>query len=275
MIGQKNLLQKIEKQIVDDSFPHFCIITGPEGSGKKTLAHKIYSMFRKGVLTVYGIGINEVRQAIAQSYLLSGSKSFILFADADKMSNEAKNALLKVTEEPPNDAYIIMTLQDLSTTLDTIKSRATIYTMDNYTVDEIDQYYQSKKDSPDKEERIIISDICETPGEVDTMLSQGVLDFYNYVKLVIDNISEVTDANSFKIADKLALKADSTGYDLKMFFKVFMSICIKYMKDEPLKYSWGVSTTGKYLSQLGIRGVNKQMLVDSWILDMRKIWKNF
>ena len=273
MIGQKNLLNKIEKQIKNDTFPHFCIIVGAQGSGKKTLANEIYKMFDEGVLMNYGISIFDVRQAINQSYAVSGTKTFILIADADKMSNEAKNALLKVTEEPPNDAYVIMTLEDLNNTLDTIKSRASVYMMENYTVEEIDQYYQSvAKDKSGSEERIIISDICETPGEVDSMISQGILTFYDYVQLVVDNIAEVTSANSFKIADKLALKADSEGFDLKMFFKTFMSICIKRMESEPMKYSYGVSITGKYLRQLGIRGVNKQMLVDAWILEIRKAW---
>lgn len=272
MIGQERLLKQIEKQIADNTFPHFCIIEGAKGSGKKMLASMIYQLFGKGVLVNYGISVDDVRKAIAQSYVIAGTPTFILLADVDGMSEQAKNALLKVTEEPPNNAYFIMTIEDLSNTLDTIKSRATVFSMDNYTVEEIDSYYQQFVSEANAEERSIVTDICETPGEVDLMKAQGILGFYDYVELVVDNIAEVTSSNSFKIADKLSLKADSEGYDLRLFLKVFMSICIRRMDREPLKYSAGVSVTSKYLRQMGIRGVNKQMLVDAWILEIRQVW---
>ena len=72
-------------------------------------------------------------------------KSSILYliGDGDNLSNEAKNALLKITEEPPNDAYIIMCLESIGNTLETIKSRASVYNMDYYTTDEIMQYFKA------------------------------------------------------------------------------------------------------------------------------------
>ena len=272
MIGQENLLKKIQRQIEEDTFPHFCIITGAEGSGKKTLVKEIHKMFGEGTLVSFETGISGVREAINRSYEVSGEKLFIMLADADKMSTEAKNALLKVAEEPPNDAYIIMTFCDLSNALDTLKSRAAIYIMENYSSEEIDQYYKQVAKELTLEEHNIIIDICETPGEVELMREQKTLEFYDYVELCVDNIGEVTDANSFKMAEKLSLKADADGYDLKMFFKVFMSICIKRMHENSLKYAAGTSITSKYLKQLGIRGVNKQMLLDAWILEMREVW---
>lgn len=271
MIGQKNLISRIKKQIENHTFPHFCILVGAEGSGKKTLADDIAHMLKNAVIFSTGISVAEIREMITASYKLATTTVYII-KDADTMSEQAKNALLKVTEEPPNDAYFIMTLTDINNTLDTIKSRATIYKMENYTSEEIDAYFKQIVPDASIEEHNIIIDICETPGEVQMMHKQKTLEFYDYVELVVDNIAEVSGANSFKIADKIALKADAEGYDLKMFFKVFMSICIKRMHTEPLKYSAGTSVTSKYLKQLGIRGVNKQMLFDAWIVDMRKVW---
>lgn len=271
MIGQKNLINKIQKQIEDKTFPHFCILTGAEGSGKKTLAKQISSMIDKAVVVETGISVSDIRTMIDNCYQLADTSIFII-PDADTMSVQAKNALLKVTEEPPNNSYFIMTLTDINNTLDTIKSRATVYSMENYTSEEIDAYFKQIQKEATVEEHNIIIDICETPGEVDLMCKQSIIEFYDYVELCVDNIAEVSGANSFKLAEKLALKTDADGYDLKMFLKVFMSICINRIAKEPLKYSVGLSTTSNYLKQLGIKGVNKQMLIDAWILDMRKVW---
>lgn len=293
MIGQEKLLERIEKQISDNTFPHFCILVGAKGSGKKTLAHMIYQMFGEGVLTNFGISVNEVRQAISQSYNISG-KQFILFADADRMSLPAKNALLKVTEEAPNDTYFIITLEDINNTLDTIRSRAIIYVLQNYSRDDIDSYYLQKVEEPRKYEREIILSLCETMGEVNTLLNIDAVEFFEYVSYVVDNIAETSGSNSFKIADKLSLKADSEGYDLKMFLKTFMFICIRRMEagqlscfnrttgnvlvsenhihENPIKYLNGEAITSTYLRELNITGINKQMLFDSWLLAIRDNW---
>ena len=55
-----------------------------------------------------------------------------LIQDADKMSLGAKNSLLKVIEEPPQQAYFIMELQQIENTLDTIKSRCQEIKLDSY-----------------------------------------------------------------------------------------------------------------------------------------------
>ena len=271
MIGQDKLLKQIEKQIADNNFLHFCIITGVFGSGRKTLAHEIGKLIG-GIVINTGISVSDIRVMIENVYKTVNTTVHII-PDADKMSVQAKNALLKVTEEPPNDAYFIMTLEDINNTLETIKSRATVYKMLNYTSTEIDQYYMEQvKDNPAELQRNIINDLCETPGEVNIMLNIGVVEFYEFVSYVVDNIAETSGSNSFKIAEKLSLKADSEGYDLKMFLKTFMSICIKRMEDDSLKYLNGEAITSKYLRELNITGVNKQMLFDSWLLSIRDNW---
>ena len=166
MIGQQYLQSQLMQLIENGTFPRFSIIVGPRGSGKKTLAHLIYQKFGTGILSNIGISVDAVRQSISQSYTVRGSQVIYLFADADNMSNAAKNALLKVTEEPPNN------------TLETIRSRGTVFRMDRYTADEIIQYVTSKYAETDKDNINRFKDICETPGEVDVLASCGVKEFY-------------------------------------------------------------------------------------------------
>ena len=270
MIGQQHLQSQLMQLIENGTFPRFSIIVGPRGSGKKTLVHQIYQNFGSGVLSNIGISVDSVRQSIAQSYAVRGSQAIYVFADADNMSNAAKNALLKVTEEPPNNACFIMTLEDENNTLETIRSRGTVFHMDRYTPDEIGYYFYDKYHANHgKDEEEIVKELCDTPGDVDTLVKMGIHEFYNYVQLVVDNIAEVSLANAFKIPSKVALKEDAEGYDLRLFWKAFINIC--FLTQTYDKWGPAVSITSKRLQDLRVKGINKQMLMDNWILDVREV----
>lgn len=274
MIGQKSLIAHCKNLVDNEALQHFCIFTGSPGSGRKTLMKQLASEMQVLSTVVQDISVASIREVIENAYKNVNTIIYII-PDADNMSMQAKNALLKVTEEPPNKAYFFMSLEDINNTLPTIKSRATTYRMENYSKEELTEYFNFNYEATD-EYRDLVLLLCETPGEIITiqnMVEKNSADkFYEYVNKVVDNISTVSGANAFKIADKIAIKEDTTKYDLKLFFKAFMTICIERMAEEPMEYSKGVSITSKYLQELGIRGVNKQMLFDAWLLDIRKAW---
>ena len=265
MLGQNNLLKNIDWQIEADCFPRFAIIVGARGSEKNLVVRHIADKMKAFSVELPDAKIETVRTIIEQAYRVHKRTIYCLY-DADSMSVPAKNALLKVTEEPPNDAYFIMTLEDANNTLDTIRSRATIFQMERYSPKEIELY--AKKWS-DIEDVTIYKTLCATPGEVDMLHKVGAEDFYAYVEKVVSNVATVNGANVFKIADKIALKDEEDKYDLKLFWKAFVSVCIKRKTVDDCR---AVEVTSKALSKLGIKGVNKQQLFDMWLLDIRKVW---
>ena len=279
MIGQRNLQSRIEQLIENGTFPRFSIFVGPKGSGKKTFANWIRRYFGQYGLTISyeatDVKIDTIREIIQRSYKVVDRTIYII-PDADNMSNAAKNALLKVTEEPPNNAYFIMTLEDENNTLETIRSRGTVFHMDRYTPDEIFAYYWSLEGSnimphgmPNDAE--LVRELCDTPGDVDILVKMGVQEFYDYVQLVVDNIAEVSLANAFKIPSKVALKDDADGYDLRLFWKAFMKVLV----DTNRTHDFGAITiTSKYLQKLKIKGINRQMLIDNWVLEIRELWQS-
>lgn len=269
MIGQEQLLKKIDSEISNDTFPRFCIITGPKGSGKKTLCQYIIGRLHTVGYEV-GIKVDEIRAMIYDAYTVSEPIVYLI-QDADTMSMSSRNALLKVVEEPPKNAYFIMTLQDLSNTLPTIKSRARAYRMDSYSVSEISEYSVDRYNSAYRDTLKYIRKSCTTPGDVDLLESYNIKAFYDYVNLVVDNIAECEPANAFKSSFKLAIKSDE-GYELTIFWKVFMSICFDKLKEDWEKYSIGIKVTSKYLRQVEKLGVNKQQLYDMWVFDIREAW---
>lgn len=267
MIGQQHILYTIDKLIDADIFPHFVILTGSVGSGKKTLADYIANRLSDCVAQI-DISVDAIRDMIETSYKVV-KKSVYIIADADNMSVPAKNALLKVTEEPPNNAYFIMTLEDQYNTLQTIRSRGTIFPMQNYSQDELKEFIGDKIDESLHE---YVLKLAQTPGEIIELATYDIKEFSDFVELVVDNIADTELANSFKIADKLALAKDAEGYDLKLFFKAFISVCLNRMQQGNIMYAKGVSITSGALRDISVNGISKQMLVDDWILEMRKAW---
>ena len=282
MIGQRNLQSRIEQLIENNTFPRFSILVGPKGSGKKTLANWVRRCMGQNELTISyeatDVKIDTIREIIQRSYKVVNPTIYII-PDADNMSNAAKNALLKVTEEPPNNAYWIMTLEDENNTLETIRSRGTVFHMDRYTPDEILEYCADNHFNEDDEnyekKKNIIKELCETPGDVEILWDSNPLEFYDYVQLVVDNIAEVSLANAFKIPSKVALKEDAEGYDLRLFWKAFRKICIdrSYLHKDVLRYGESTLVTSKYLQKLRVKGINKQMLIDNWVLEIREVWR--
>lgn len=260
MIGQHNLQSRIEQLIENGTFPRFSIFVGPKGSGKKTL---LLEMF-EGIY-LEDNKVDSARKMIEIVYRI-GNRTFIM-PDADTMSNAAKNALLKVIEECPNDNYFIMTLEDENNTLETIRSRGTVFHMDRYTPDEIEEYTKYTYGVTDKKIIELTKELSDTPGDVDTFANMGILEFYDYVQLVVDNIAEVSLANAFKIPSKVALKDDAEGYDLRLFWKAFMKVSF-----DVGRYN-GIYATSKYLQKLRVKGINRSMLMDNWVLEIRELWR--
>jgi len=269
MIGQNRLKETLDNLINDNNFPRFSILVGMQGSGKRTIAKYIGKSIGAEVVEV-STKVDDVRNIIEQAYKVT-SKVVYIISDCDAMSGASSNALLKVTEEPPNNAYFIVTVQDINKLLGTIKSRASVFNMDAYTPYELREYTESKY-QVDAEEMNIIRHICETPYEVDMILKSNAKEFYGYVEKVVDNIAVVSGSNAFKLTEKLALKDEEDKYDIRLFWKIFMKICLDSFPEDPFKYKDGIHITSKYLQQLGITGVNKVMLTDNWILDIRGAW---
>jgi len=148
--------------------------------------------------------------------------------------------------------------------------------MQEYSKGELKEYYYKSlgSENPDSSEVGLFCDICTTPGDIDTLTEYGK-DFYDYVELVVDNIAEVEPANAFKSSNKLALKSDA-GYDLKLFFRCFVKICVDRINandlDSVIKYADGILATTKYANKCEKLGVNKQQLYDMWVLEIRQVW---
>ncbi len=266
MIGQKNLIKLINEI---EPFPRFIILTGARGSGKKLLAGEIAKRL-KAITVTSDIKIDSIREIINCAYQVSAPVVYLI-ADVDRMSTQAKNVLLTVTEEPPERAYFVVTVENINTILPTLKSRAIIFNMGEYSADEKCQYIEQKHSNLALREVDIVKEVCDTFYEIDLIVEYGVDEFVDYCELVVDKVDNINLANAFKIGQKLKFKEDDkTGYDLQLFFKTVLKLYRQELRKSFKKdIANRIMITCKHMSELNIVGVNKSAVIDAWIMAMQ------
>ena len=270
--GQKELLSDINTLIDKNKFPHFAILVGGVGFGKKLLAD--YIAMRLGANFVpCGIKAEEVRDVIYNSYTVV-EKTLYMFFDCDDMSITSKNALLKVTEEPPNDSYFIMTVQDLSSVLGTIISRATVFYMNPYSVNDIDEYIKKNGFDFDDKTRSVVRQICTCPNDVRIASSSDIKAVYDTADKFIQYIGAVNLANELKISQSLDIKKDDNEkINTVMFMRCILLCCSKMISqdgvipDDIKVFHSIIKETSKSLIEFQTKGSNKQSVIDNWIVN--------
>ncbi len=165
IIGHDKIKQKLDKIISTNSTSHAYLFSGKEGIGKKTLAIK----FAKSVMcnnsskfeycdncescstfdsgndfkiifpTKNVIKVDEIREFCGELFLkpTKTSRKVFVIDDAECMNEQAQNALLKVLEEPPLYATIILITSNKEKLLNTIKSRVVEVNFESLSADEI------------------------------------------------------------------------------------------------------------------------------------------
>lgn len=263
MIGQTNLIKKIDSM---PEIPRFLILIGPRGSGKSLLAKYISKKFDCTFVNPES-DIEGVRETIKLSYSQSGNTLYY-FKDSDKMSSGAKNALLKVTEEPPQKSFFIISSESESNILETLRSRSITLTLENYSRMELFDYALTKNNNADLIESILDSGCVLTPGDIEIMLGYNVVEFNFFIKNVIENIFDSNFSNVMKIPSRIKTKEDGEGYDLTLFMRALMNgfYYSSYENREKLRV---VKIISKYLNELKITGINKAFLLDQMIIELR------
>jgi len=140
MIGHKKIIEDLQKLADAGGLAHGYIFFGPAMVGKKMVARGLAGYLENGTfaevpLLIDGIVIEpgengsigidaarEIKQFLWQKPNTSPRRTLII-DDADCLTTQAQNALLKITEEPPASSLMILVTQDLESIIPTILSR--------------------------------------------------------------------------------------------------------------------------------------------------------
>jgi DNA polymerase-3 subunit delta' len=140
--GQEVAVRWLTQALNQGKLPHACLFSGPPGVGKKTTAAALIRAvfarpgFAPGdaeadlkVLALSGEEKSIGKNAISQDLIpwlgvkpYRQEKKIVLIAEAHVLTTEASNALLKILEEPPEYALILL-VSDQEDLLPTIRSR--------------------------------------------------------------------------------------------------------------------------------------------------------
>ena len=183
IIGNKKNKEILKKAIEINKTSHSYIFCGTEGIGKKLiakeLAKKILCLKEKEnscdcksciefdsdnnpdfqlIESVDGkIKIEQIRQMqrkVAEKPIISNNKVYII-DNADTMTTEAQNCLLKTLEEPPEYITIILICTNEGNLLSTIKSRCTRMQFEPIKDEELKEYIKTKLPEEQISENII------------------------------------------------------------------------------------------------------------------------
>ncbi|RCK72062.1 MAG: DNA polymerase III delta prime subunit [Ignavibacteriae bacterium] len=143
--------------------------------------------------------IREIRKKTSLSMFSEGKKVVIIF-DADKMTEQAANALLKTLEEPVGDTIIILTTSNKDALLPTIISRCQSIRFDELTSDEISEALQ-KNENVDLQQSKIIARLANGSYSkalelINSDLNEKRDEVINFIALILTN-------NSLKIAQEI------------------------------------------------------------------------
>lgn len=160
VIGNAGLCARIGQEIDHHRLSHAYLLVGPPGSGKHTFARQIAAALAceahdgpmpcgecapcqailadrdPDVIIVsrgdrVTLGVEQLRGVLSDLYVAPNwhEDKVYLIEDAETMTSQAQNALLKALEEPPRHVRFLLLAADEGAMLETIRSRAPILRM--------------------------------------------------------------------------------------------------------------------------------------------------
>ena len=152
LLGNDRLKDNLTSSLAKGRISHFYLISGPQGSGKHTLAkllsaailcqdahapcgkcnvcRKVMENNHPDVITVDDpehktVAVKLVRQAREDMYILPNESDHKIYVFPQELGIEGQNALLKILEEPPKYGVFILLSTNAEQLLPTVRSRCT------------------------------------------------------------------------------------------------------------------------------------------------------
>ncbi len=152
LLGNARLKENLTAALARGRVSHFYLLSGPQGSGKRTLARllsaailcreaqrpcgacpacrKVLGAGHPDVITVEdpdhkAVAVKLVRQAREDMYVLPNEADRKIYIFPQELGTEGQNALLKILEEPPSYGVFLLLTDNPEKLLPTVRSRCT------------------------------------------------------------------------------------------------------------------------------------------------------
>ena len=203
------------------------------------------------------IKIEQIRnlQARIVEKPISSSKKVYIIDDADTMTEESQNCLLKTLEEPPEYAMIILIASNENRMLQTIKSRCVIIRFEDLTNEEISQILHTNDQD--------IIRLCEgSVAKADDISEKR--EMFAQLKIIADYLSKNSLIDVLNNSDLLYSSKDDI-----MTLIDFLNIIFFEKAKENIKYSKAISIIEKTKKKI-LANNNYDMCIDYMLMH---IWE--
>jgi DNA polymerase-3 subunit delta' len=170
LVGQRRSIEVLSGAVANRGMTHAWLFTGPPGSGRSNAAvafaaalqcpdggcgvchecHTVLAGSHADVSVVrtekLSIGVDEVRDLVRRSALAPVGRRWqiMIVEDADRLTEQANNALLKAIEEPTSHTVWILCAPTVEDLLPTIRSRCRLVTLSTPTTEEVAGFLRSQ-----------------------------------------------------------------------------------------------------------------------------------
>lgn len=210
VVGHKDVIRYIQNAVKQNKLSHAYILNGQRGSGKKLLA-RLFAMTlqcesgdaepcgecRSCVQTKNGnqpdiitvkhekpasISVDDIREQLNGDIMIkpySSPYKIYIIPEADLMTVQAQNALLKTLEEPPEYAVIFLLTENGDGLLPTIRSRCVMLKLRNIKDKLVKKYLMEQLRLPDYQ-----ADICAAfaQGNIGRAIMLAKSEHFNEIK---------------------------------------------------------------------------------------------
>lgn len=211
IIGQKKLLEQLNQYNID-TFPRTILLLGEKGIGKHTIANYIKD-------TIINLPLADVTEIISKDFIdeiYRNPNPSIYLIDVSVMKEEKQNIMLKLIEEPLNNAFIILLAEDSSLVLNTIRNRCIIFEFEPYSKDELQKFITNEIDVD------LILKVLRTPGKILSTNINNLKEAYDIADKIANKLTIANYANTLTIIDNINFKDNYSKIDLDIFLDVLV-----------------------------------------------------
>ena len=242
VVGHTEIIEYMKNAVKQDKVSHAYILNGPKGSGKKLLAklfaqelqcentgdepcNKCHScrqamsgnhpdIIRVTHEKPNSISVDEIRVQINEDIQVkpyNGKYKIYIVPDADLMTVQAQNALLKTIEEPPSYAVIFLLTENADSLLPTICSRCVMLKLRNIKDKLVKKYLMETLEIPDYK-----ADVCTAfaQGNVGRAIMLANSEHFNEIKE--EAIQLLKNIDTMEVSDLVEAVKRITAYKIEI-----------------------------------------------------------
>lgn len=244
IVGHNDIIEYIKNVVMMDKVSHAYILNGEKGSGKKLLAN-LFAMSlqcenreqdgdacgrcrsckqamnsnQPDIIKVIHekpntISIDDIRDQVNGDIDIkpySSRYKIYVIADADMMTIQAQNAILKTIEEPPEYAVIMLLTENAEALLPTIRSRCVMLKLRNIKDQLIKKHLMEQMQIPDYK-----ADVCVAfaQGNMGKAIMLASSEHFNEIKE--EAVHLLREINDMELSDLLGAVKISADYKLEI-----------------------------------------------------------